>query len=224
MARTLAASGIPGIPLGISIGKSKVVDPEDMDAVIEDHMFSLDLLYWLGDYFVLNVSSPNTPGLRGLQGKGQLSLILKALQGRIRELEPLRQPKPLLVKIAPDLSLGAIDDVLEVCDEYGIRGIVATNTTVSREGLSSPASMAGGLSGRPLAHKALATVRHVRQQAPHLAVIGVGGIFTPDDARRMIEVGGADLVELYTGFVYEGPFLPRKIARGLRGAVPRVTV
>ncbi|MCH7828802.1 quinone-dependent dihydroorotate dehydrogenase [Patescibacteria group bacterium] len=222
MMQTLSRSGKPLIPIGISLGKSKVVDPEDLGAVIEDHLYSLLLLHQFGDYFALNVSSPNTPGLRGLQGKEQLSTLLKALQAKLIALAQGQQPKPLLVKIAPDLTPDAIDDVLQVCADESVPGIIATNTTLSREGLSSPTDVSGGLSGRPLTDKALSVVRHVRRQAPNLLIIGVGGIFTIDDARRMIEVAGADLVQLYTGLIYEGPSLPRKIARGVKFAPSRI--
>lgn len=221
MAQTLSRSGKPPIPIGISLGKSKVVNPENLEAVIDDHLYSLRLLHSFGDYFALNVSSPNTPGLRGLQGKEQLSALVKALQKELALVAYGGLKKPLLVKIAPDLTHEAIDDVLQVCADERVPGIIAANTTLSREGLSSPTDVPGGLSGKPLTDKALSVVHHVRRQAPNLLVIGVGGIFTVDDARRMIEIAGADLVQLYTGFIYEGPSLPRKIAEGVKFAPSR---
>lgn len=221
MLQTVSHSGKPPIPIGISLGKSAVVDPKDLEAVIEDYLYSLRLLYYFGDYFVLNVSSPSTPGLRGLQSKEQLSALVRPLQQELMFMPNTRPPKPLLIKIAPDLTNQAIDDVLQVCADENIPGIIATNTTLSKEGLSLPTNLPGGLSGKPLTEKALSVVHYIKRQAPNLVIIGVGGIFTINDARLMIEVAGADLVQLYTGLMYEGPFLPHKIALGVKFAPSR---
>jgi dihydroorotate dehydrogenase len=212
--QTLSSSGRPPIPIGISIGKSKATPENDINAVIADYLTSLCAIYPYGDYIVINVSSPNTPGLRGLQEKKQLTLLVRRLRNELTFLASTKggSRKPLLVKIAPDLMPQAIDDILRVCSDEGIDGIIATNTM--------PHAL-GGLSGKPLAEKAFSVVRHVRRQAPDLVVIGVGGIFTLDDARRMVEVAGADLVQLYTGLVYEGPMLPRRISQGLKYAPTR---
>lgn len=218
MARTLSSSGRPPIPIGISIGKSRVVPPENLEAVIQDHLYSLRMLYPYGDYFVLNVSSPNTPGLRGLQNKDQLDALIGSLRKETVALEGrgFSSPKPLLVKIAPDLTPYAIDDVLKVCADQRIGGLIATNTTLSRVGLTTPTDVSGGLSGKPLTDKSLLVVQHIRKRAPNLVIIGVGGIMTVDDAQHMIDAG-ANLVQLYTGFVYQGPLFPRRVSRGIRG-------
>ncbi len=218
VARTLASLGRPSIPIGISLGKSMAVPPENMEAVVEDYWFSLWKLYPFGDYFVINVSSPNTPGLRGLQDKTQLAMLVQELQLRKASLG---KPKPIFIKISPDLTMEAINDILQVCCDCEIPGIIATNTTTSRTGLRNTTNAPGGLSGRPLADMALSAVHHIRRQAPNLIIIGVGGIFTVDDARRMVEMAGADLIQLYTGLVYEGPMLPHRIARGLRSIPAR---
>jgi dihydroorotate dehydrogenase len=213
-AQTLRSSGMPPIPIGVSLGKSKAVSPENLEAVIADYQDSLSKLWPYGEYFVLNVSSPNTPGLRKLQGKDQLSALIQGIaKGTMG--------KPLLIKIAPDLTLEAIDDVLQVCADQKIGGIIATNTTLSREGLRARTDAPGGLSGKPLRETALRVVAHIRRHAPNLAIIGVGGIMTIDDARYMVEVAGADLIQLYTGLVYEGPMLPHRISKGIKFAPTR---
>jgi dihydroorotate dehydrogenase len=205
------------IPIGISLGKSKATPLEE---AVEDYLGSLDLLYPHGDYFAVNVSSPNTPGLRALQEKDRLGGLLAALVVRLREraaAEDRRQPKPLLVKVAPDLDQPALDDVVEVCLARGASGLIAVNTTVSREGLSTrvdPALAAepGGLSGHPLRARALEVVRYLaRVGEGRLPIVGCGGIATGDDARRMLDAG-ATLLQLYTGFIYEGPGIARRLA------------
>lgn len=194
------------VPLGISVGKSKVAG----DAVA-DYLESVRLLWPYADYFAVNVSSPNTPGLRGLQDRAALDELVAALV-------PEAHGRPLLVKIAPDLSFDAIEDVLAVCHERGAAGVIATNTTVSRDGLAGPDSVVGqeigGLSGRPLTARALEVVAFVAKHG-ELPVIGVGGIGSADDAARMFDAGAA-LVQLYTGFIYHGPGLVRRINRGVR--------
>ncbi|WP_117210931.1 quinone-dependent dihydroorotate dehydrogenase [Allorhizocola rhizosphaerae] len=186
------------IPLGISLGKSKVTP---LDRAVEDYRASFEVLREHGDYFAVNVSSPNTPGLRSLQDKSFLDGILAALTG---------QGKPILVKIAPDLTDSAIGDVLAVCADRGVAGVIATNTTIAHDGPT------GGLSGAPLTKRALEVVTFVRKESD-VPIIGVGGIMTPDDAMRMFDAG-ASLIQLYTGFVYHGPDLVRRCARGFAGA------
>jgi dihydroorotate dehydrogenase len=192
-----------GVALGISLGKSKVTP---LDEAVEDYLASLRLLRPYADYIAVNVSSPNTPGLRTLQDRDHLAALLGALKAEA-------QTTPVLVKIAPDLTEQAIGEVLQVCTEHGAAGIIATNTTLSREGVTGPASAeAGGLSGRPLAARAQEVVAFVHKESD-LPVIGVGGIVDPDDAARMFDAG-ASLVQLYTGFIYRGPSLVRAINRG----------
>lgn len=202
--------------LGVNIGKTKLV-PEDEAA--RDYEKSAGLLAPYADYLVVNVSSPNTPGLRDLQAVEKLAPILDAVRRRADEVRP-GDRVPLLVKIAPDLS---DDDVLAVADlalASGLDGIIATNTTISRAGLATPADAvaevgAGGLSGRPLTERSEDVVRLLRRRVgPDLTLVGVGGITSVDDARRRLEAG-ADLLQAYTAFVYEGPLWPRRIVRGL---------
>ncbi|MEL6138405.1 MAG: quinone-dependent dihydroorotate dehydrogenase [Cyanobacteria bacterium J06626_23] len=210
----LASSEYP-IPLGVNLGKSKVTP---LDQAAQDYLGSFKLLADLGSYFVVNVSSPNTPGLRSLQAKSQLAPILHALQSANT------QQKPLLVKISPDLAWENIDDVIDLAREYQLAGIIATNTTLSREGLhtqtiqatgQSPAQEAGGISGAPVRQRSTEVIRYIYQQTDGtLPIVGVGGIFTADDAWEKI-VAGASLVQVYTGFVYEGPWIVRQILQGL---------
>ena len=190
-----------GIPVGVNIGKSKVTPLEE---AADDYAYSYRLLHGLADYVVVNVSSPNTPGLRELQDKDALRRILSGL----KEID---EGVPLLVKIAPDLSLGAIEDAVSVCVEMRLAGMVCTNTTVSRSSLSADPGIEGGLSGAPLREMADETLRFVRELAPELALIGVGGVMSGEDARRKLELG-ADLVQVYTGWVYGGPgFVPEML-------------
>lgn len=218
VARRLAAWRAAGgeTILGVNIGKTKVV-PED--EAVHDYEKSAGLLAPYADYLVVNVSSPNTPGLRDLQAVEKLEPLLRAVRRRADEVRPDHRV-PLLVKIAPDLS---DDDVLAVADlalATGLDGVIATNTTISRDGLATPASRvaeigAGGLSGRPLTERSEDVVRLLRERVgPDLTLIGVGGITTVDDARRRI-AAGADLLQAYTAFVYEGPLWPRRLVRGL---------
>ena len=206
LAARLAAVGPLPVPVGVSLGKSKVTPLAD---AVEDYASSYRLLREHGDYFAVNVSSPNTPGLRKLQDRGLLDALLEALVG----------DKPVLVKIAPDLTDEAVADVLQVCTDRGAAGVIATNTTLSRDGLASAdaprAAEAGGLSGRPLAARARDVVAFIhRETGGALPVIGVGGITHPDDAARLRDAG-APLVQLYTGFIYHGPALVRAAARRL---------
>lgn len=225
LARTLAEAGIrrgnaaAGIPLGISIGKTKLVAVEQ---AVADYLTSLEAVAPYADYVAINVSSPNTPNLRTLQDGGALADLTDALVKRAAELAGTlpaagedRVPKgpatpvPIFVKIAPDLSWQQIDEVLAVCQDSGITGVIATNTTLSRSGLAAPdrslADQAGGLSGAPLTGRALQVIEYVVGHTG-LPVIGVGGIMTPPDAARMFDAGAA-LIQLYTGFIYHGPGL-----------------
>lgn len=218
VARRLAAWRSTGgrTILGVNIGKSKVVPEEEAAG---DYEKSAGLLAPHADYLVVNVSSPNTPGLRNLQAVEKLEPLLAAVRRRADEASPDRRV-PLLVKIAPDLS---DDDVLAVADlalASGLDGIIATNTTIGRDGLATPDAAveeigAGGLSGRPLTARSEDVVRMLRGRVgPDLTLVGVGGITTVDDARRRL-AAGADLLQAYTAFVYEGPLWPRRIVRGL---------
>ncbi len=217
MAERLAAArrGRPyPIPLAVNIGRSRAASNEQ---VVDDYVYSFDRLQPHADFVVVNVSSPNTPGLRQLQMRDAIVPLLDALTVRNRVLGG----KPLFVKIAPDLTDAELD---EVVDAIGGRahGIVATNTTLRRDGLASQArDEAGGLSGRPIYAQAVRIVGRLRRlTGGRLPIIGVGGIFTAEDAYAMIKAG-ASLVELYTGFVYGGPALPRTIARGLLSLLDR---
>ena len=209
----------PVVPIGVSIGKSKVTP---VAQAIDDYRHSLRALYPYGDYFAINVSSPNTPGLRGLQDREALDDLVSELTSEADALAALHggPVKPLLVKIAPDLTDSAIGDVLEVCDQHTVAGLIATNTTLSRDGVSTTeaglAEQQGGLSGRPLTERARAVVSFVHKETGGaLPIVGVGGIMTADDAKAMFDAG-ASLVQLYTGFIYRGPALVRRIARTLR--------
>lgn len=200
-------------PLGINLGKSKITP---LEQAAEDYLTSFLRLREWGDYFAVNVSSPNTPGLRSLQDSKQLSLILEAIQNN----NP--QDKPILVKIAPDLTWDAIADVLTITKEYQLSGIIATNTTIAREGLKTKtingnaiAQEAGGISGKPLRDRATAIIRYIYQQTEGtLPIMGVGGIFTAEDAWEKI-TAGASLLQVYTGWIYEGPTMAKQVLTGL---------
>ncbi|NJK99964.1 MAG: quinone-dependent dihydroorotate dehydrogenase [Spirulinaceae cyanobacterium SM2_1_0] len=205
----------PTIPIGINLGKSKATP---LEQAADDYLTSFRRLYDWGDYFAVNVSSPNTPGLRSLQDREPLSRILATLQ----QANPDR--KPLLVKIAPDLSWEAIATVVELARTYELAGIIATNTTIRRDRLQTQivrttgqavAAEAGGISGAPLGDRATAVVRFLWQQTGGtLPIIGVGGIFTATDAWEKI-AAGASLLQLYTGWVYGGPLSAKRILSGL---------
>jgi dihydroorotate dehydrogenase len=203
-----------GVIVGVNIGKSRVV-PED-DA-IGDYVTSARAVAPVADYVVVNVSSPNTPGLRDLQSAERLRPLLVAVRSALDGC------CPLLVKIAPDLTWEDVDAIADLAVELGLDGIIATNTTVSRDGLAAPAAEveaagAGGLSGPPLRATSLAVLRRLRARtAGRLVLIAAGGIETAGDARERLDAG-ATLVQAYTGFVYGGPLWPRRVNRGL-GAV-----
>jgi dihydroorotate dehydrogenase len=208
------------VPLGLSLGKSKITPLEEAAA---DYLASLDALYPYGDYFAVNVSSPNTPGLRELQESDRLDVLLTALIQRLGERaiqEERPMPKPLLVKVAPDLDEAALERIIDVCLARGISGLIAVNTTLDRSGLNADTPVAlrsqpGGLSGRPLHARALEVVRFLHRRAgAKLPIVGCGGVSTADGAKRMLDAG-ASLLQLYTGFIYQGPAIARQIARGL---------
>lgn len=215
MAETLAKKGVKrgnaalGIPMGISIGKSKVTPLED---ATDDYLQSLRLLADYADYIAINVSSPNTPGLRSLQAATELSGLLRALTDEASAMNPT-SPVPIFVKLAPDLAGDDLTETLAVIRDSAVAGVIATNTTLSRDGLlpadQKLAGEAGGLSGAPLTAKALSFVEHLAANVD-LPVMGVGGIMTPADGRRMFDAG-AVLLQLYTGFIFEGPALIRGI-------------
>lgn len=185
----------PGIPIGINIGKSKAAP---LEQAIQDYEQSFSALKHLGDYFVVNVSSPNTPGLRTLQEKGPLTELLSTLR-------KLDSNTPLFVKVSPDLSNEDLLDVVEVAKTCRFTGIVATNTTLSRDGLSTSIVQDGGLSGKPLFARSNECLRILSEASQgELILIGVGGVFSGDDLRRKLEIG-ASLVQIYTGWVYGGP-------------------
>jgi dihydroorotate dehydrogenase len=198
------------IIIGGNIGKNKNTSNEE---ALKDYQYCFEALYDVVDYFVVNVSSPNTPDLRALQDKEPLRQLLQALQA-LNAAKPKR--KPLLLKIAPDLNFQQLDDIIQIAAETSLDGIVATNTTISRADLVTKTHTlenigAGGLSGKPLRAHATDIIRYLRQHLPdRIRLIGVGGIMTPADALEKLEAG-ADLVQLYTGFVYEGPLLVKRI-------------
>lgn len=210
LADRLEAAGPVGIPVGVSIGKTKVTPVED---AIGDYLTSLTALDAHADYFAVNVSSPNTPGLRTLQDKEPLAELLASLVNATAE----RSRTPIFVKIAPDLTDGAIDDVLEVAQRADASGVIATNTTLSRDGIAAAdlplAAEAGGLSGAPLTRRARYVVSRIAARSP-LPVIGVGGVMTADDGRALIDAG-ASLVQVYSGFIYRGPALIADLNRAL---------
>ncbi|MGI8948956.1 MAG: quinone-dependent dihydroorotate dehydrogenase [Ornithinimicrobium sp.] len=202
--RAARARGLVDIPVGVSIGKSKATP---VQRAVEDYVTSVRAVGDVADYLAVNVSSPNTPGLRSLQDAGPLRELLSAV---VAEADRT----PVLLKLAPDLGDPAVDEALGVALDTGVRGVIATNTTVSRAGVHPTerhtAEQSGGLSGAPLAPRSLEVVRRVADGAG-LPVIGVGGIMTSDDAARMLDAGAA-LVQVYTGLVYAGPALVRQVA------------
>jgi dihydroorotate dehydrogenase len=203
--------------VGVNIGKTKVVADDDVQAVLADYAFSARLLAPYADYLVVNVSSPNTPGLRSLQAVDRLAPLLEEVR-RVAD-EAAGRHVPLCVKIAPDLADDDVVDVAGLAVSQGLDGIVATNTTVSRDGLATDptdvgALGAGGLSGPVLRQRALDVLKILRAEAPGLTLIGVGGVSSATDARERL-AAGADLVQAYTGFVYGGPLWPRRVVRGL---------
>lgn len=200
------------IVIGGNIGKNKNTPNED---AVSDYVKCFDRLFDVVDYFVVNVSSPNTPGLRALQEKEPLTLLLKTLQERNHKDGISR---PILLKIAPDLTNEQLDDIVAIVMESGIAGVIATNTTIDRSGLTTAATVAneaGGLSGKPLTVRSTEVIRYLSQKSNKaFPIIGVGGIHSPQDAKDKIEAG-ASLVQLYTGFIYEGPGIVKRICKAL---------
>jgi dihydroorotate dehydrogenase len=205
--------GVAGLPVAFSIGKSRSVPLEPIDGVVGDYLASFRAVRDVADFVVVNVSSPNTKGLRALQGAELARTLLGALAHE-------GSPVPLLLKISPDLSEGDLDALLDVVADVKLDGLVATNTTLSRAGLTSRSDLVrsigdGGLSGPPLRPRALEVVRRARARlGPDATLIGVGGIETGEHARAFLDAG-ANLVQLYTGFIYGGPRAPTRIAREL---------
>lgn len=199
-----------GVLIGGNIGKNKVTANED---AAQDYAICFDALYDYVDYFVVNVSSPNTPNLRELQDKAPLTALLNSLQQRNSE-KP--RPKPILLKIAPDLTDEQLLDIIDIVRDTQIAGVIATNTTISREGLvSENKSEIGGLSGKPLAQRATEVIRFLSGNSHNaFPIIGVGGIHSAQDALEKLDAG-ASLVQLYTGFIYEGPALVKAINKAL---------
>ncbi|NJM44876.1 MAG: quinone-dependent dihydroorotate dehydrogenase [Alkalinema sp. RU_4_3] len=203
-----------GLPLGINLGKSKVTPLEEAAA---DYGGSFRLLKNCGDYFVVNVSSPNTPGLRSLQSTEQLAPIFEVLNNENTE------GKPILVKIAPDLADEDVAAVVDLALQYKLAGIIATNTTIRRDGLKTErlsngglvTEEAGGISGRPVRSRSTEVIKLIyRQTGGKLPIVGVGGIFTAEDAWEKI-TAGASLLQVYTGWIYQGPGMAKQVMRGL---------
>ncbi|MGV3630992.1 MAG: quinone-dependent dihydroorotate dehydrogenase [Bacteroidota bacterium] len=200
--------------IGGNIGKNKVTPNEEAQ---NDYLVCFRRLFNYVDYFVVNVSSPNTPNLRDLQEKEPLKKLLHSLMEENRQQAKM---KPILLKIAPDLTDSQLDDIIEIVEETNINGVIATNTTISREGLQTVSSEVekigmGGLSGKPLTKRSTEVIRYLaRKSGKSFPIIGVGGIHSPEDALEKIQAG-ADLVQLYTGFIYEGPGLIKRINQKL---------
>ncbi|QIH33628.1 MULTISPECIES: quinone-dependent dihydroorotate dehydrogenase [Sphingobacterium] len=201
-----------GLLIGGNIGKNKVTPNEE---AVNDYIYCFNALFDYVDYFVVNVSSPNTPGLRDLQEKEPLKNILNTLQD-LNKAKPA--PKPILLKIAPDLTDSQLDDIVEIVMETQIAGVIATNTTISREGLKSQQELtqeAGGVSGRPLTKRSTEVIRYLSEKSNKaFPIIGVGGIHSAKDAIEKLDAG-ASLVQVYTGFIYEGPGLIANICKGI---------
>jgi dihydroorotate dehydrogenase len=194
----------PAIPVGINIGKSKVTPLEEATA---DYLLSFERLQHYGDYFVLNVSSPNTPGLRALQDRAALDELLGHIQRRNT------MSKPVLVKIAPDLEWAAIEEIVALVDEHKLAGIIATNTTIDHSSIPEARRQQGGLSGAPVRRRSTEVVRFIAERSK-TPVIAVGGIMDADAALEKFDAGAA-LVQLYTGYIYRGPALVGEICRAL---------
>jgi len=205
-------AGDSDIVIGGNIGKNKNTPNEE---AVNDYIKCFDRLFDVVDYFVVNVSSPNTPGLRALQEKGPLKAILNALQERNSKNGIIR---PILLKIAPDLTDEQLDDIIEIVQETGIAGVIATNTTIDRTKLSGTDKATdemGGLSGKPLTQRSTEVIRYLSEKSGKaFPIIGVGGIHSPEDAKEKL-AAGASLIQLYTGFIYEGPELVKRICKAL---------
>ena len=215
LAKNIERNGRPeGMILGGNIGKNK--DTPNADAT-SDYLICLDRLHTLVDYFAVNVSSPNTPGLRSLQAKEPLTRLLSELQARNAGFPT---PRPILLKIAPDLTEGELDDIVAIAQETKLAGLIATNTTIARQPLTTSAEEVaeignGGLSGAPVLDSSTAVLRYLRKNLPSgFPLVGVGGITDGPSAMQKIEAG-ADLVQVYSGMVYSGPTLPAQINKAM---------
>jgi len=201
-----------GVIIGGNIGKNKVTPNEE---AVNDYIYCFHALYEYVDYFVVNVSSPNTPGLRDLQEKEPLMRILNTLQD-LNKQKPAQ--KPILLKIAPDLTNSQLDDIVEIVTETKIAGVIATNTTISREGLQSDPNLVqemGGVSGKPLTKRSTEVIKYLSTKSNQaFPIIGVGGIHSAEDAIEKLQAGAA-LIQVYTGFIYEGPGLVSDICKGI---------
>lgn len=195
----------PSIPVGINLGKSKVPPIEN---AVDDYLYSFRLLAPLADYVVLNVSSPNTPGLRSLQEHDALEQLLRGIRAENQNVR-----KPVLLKIAPDLSIPDLEQIIQACEQHEVSGMIATNTTLDHSAIPSSRDQAGGLSGRPLREKSTEFVRAIASRSA-LPVIASGGITDVASAREKLDAG-AQLLQVYTGYVYRGPGLLREIAQDL---------
>lgn len=212
LARKLKTVKRDGLIIGGNIGKNKNTPNEE---AVNDYIKCFDALFNVVDYFVVNVSSPNTPGLRALQEKEPLMHILNTLQQRNLKKD---KPKPILLKIAPDLTNEQLNDIIEIVNETKIAGVIASNTTISRDNLQSSQilkSEMGGLSGKPLTQRSTEVIKYLADKSnKSFPIIGVGGIHSAADAKAKLDAG-ASLVQLYTGFIYEGPGLVKKILKAL---------
>jgi dihydroorotate dehydrogenase len=216
LAKLRARGGLPSIPLGINIGRTKIVETQD---AVADFLSAFERLFPHGDFFTLNVSSPNTPNLRDLQEKSLLRDLLSAVQEKNRQLAVAarHEEKPVFVKIAPDMDFSQVDEIIEVVDAVKLTGIVATNATAfMRDTVKSPLGREpGGLSGRPITAMVTNFISHIyKNTLGRLPIIGVGGIFDANDAYDKIKAG-ATAVQIYTGFIYEGPSAVKRINQGL---------
>ena len=203
-----------GIIIGGNIGKNKLTPNEN---AVEDYLYCLESLHPFVDYFVVNVSSPNTPNLRDLQEKEPLKNLLTEVK---KANDKKNKPKPILLKIAPDLTVGQLDDIIEIVLETEIDGVIATNTTIDRSDLKTPEEEVktmgdGGVSGKVLEQRSTEVIRYLAKQSNHaFPIIGVGGIFNAQDAIEKLNAG-ASLVQVYTGMIYEGPGIVKAIKKGL---------
>lgn len=198
-----ASASSPSIPIGVNIGKSKITPLEEAP---DDYLFSFRRLHEVADYIALNVSSPNTPGLRSLQETEALRRLLGTIAEENARLEKAR---PLLLKIAPDLSDEALEEIVGLCEEFGVAGIIATNTTLDHSAIAMRGDETGGLSGAPLRTRA-SELAHFLRARTQLPIIGAGGIDSAGAARERL-AAGAQLLQIYTGFIYRGPALLREI-------------
>jgi dihydroorotate dehydrogenase len=200
------------ILIGGNIGKNKVTPNEN---AVDDYLICFNELFEVVDYFVVNVSSPNTPNLRELQEKEPLKNLLQTLQNENLKKE---KQKPILLKIAPDLTNSQLDDIVEIVQETNIAGVIATNTTISREGLKSDENLVkemGGLSGKPVTKRSTEVIKYLSEKSnKSFPIIGVGGIHSPEDAIEKLNAG-ASLIQIYTGFIYAGPSLASEINRAM---------